>query len=94
MEGAAKEGWASHQVTTATLALEVALGVPLAHVGKQNVESTTRVSQCLGAPTPSTHHFRLPMAEQAVSVSAQLLPAGRLGGGWPMVSVRACLKRS
>lgn len=36
VEGAAREVWASHQVTAATLALEVALGVLLmAHVGKQ-----------------------------------------------------------
>ena len=75
--------WASHPVTAATLALEVALGVLLmAHMGKlrhRMLRAPPRVSQCTGAPTPRPHHFRPAMAGQAWCVFACLLPPGHFG---------------
>lgn len=71
--------WASHQVTTTTLALEVAQEVLLmAHVEKLRHRTLTappRVSQCMGPPTPRPHHFRSPMAGQAGCVGLHGLPS-------------------
>lgn len=93
MEGAAREVWASHQVTAATLALEVALGVLLmAHVGKlrQNVESTTQGLTVHGCFHPQYPSLQIPYGwASCVSLHGLSSHQAILGGSWPVVRVRA-----